>query len=240
MSILRIVDREPLEVGEAAEARAEVVERDARPHRDEALHEFLARPRCLDISAVSVISNVTSDGSTPGARHGLDHPQQPEVAERPRGEIHLDGRPPAARSMPCSITQRSISPISPYSSAAGRKLPGATTSPSPLSRHPQQSSRGPPRRVHVDDRLAVEHEAILVQRGSHPSQPFVGLDVREESRSRRLRSVMSRVITDRPTTSPPPSLIGDALTETSISVPSLCRRLPSRSSRPALRRAPPR
>ena len=107
-------------------------------------------------------------------------------------------------AMPSRITHRSISPIMPNSSATGRNAAGAITSPSSrsLSILSRSSSRTTlPVRASTIGWLYSTNRSSLRAVRTRRSHSYAST-LASSSASRRLRSVMSRVITETPTVSP--------------------------------------
>ena len=91
---LEIAEWQIFEVVEAAEARAEVVERERAPEVESRSANSRAVLR-LATAAVSVTSKVSWDGSTPGdsARRCSMNSRKSGVSHRDSGQVHLEGQP---------------------------------------------------------------------------------------------------------------------------------------------------
>ena len=86
------------------------------------------------------------------------------LASTTRSPLRGAARPPGA------MTHRSISPISPYFSATGRKLPGRMTL-AVATDHPQQQLLARAAAGQGHDRLRVQDEAVLVDGVADPADP---------------------------------------------------------------------
>ena len=109
-------------------------------------------------------------------------------------------RPSAAKRTACAMTQRSISKLRPSSSAAGRKAPARTISPSsPIIRSSSSSRAAPPRSGRIGWACSSRRSFASASR-TRLTQP-----IESSLRSARRRFSISSVTSLKAMTTPPPA-----------------------------------